>query len=877
MAPDVRRSARILLLFCALVPWFAAGPARAASPSDGSPPAGDVSSPALNAQATRQLIDTLRDPARRAALIATLEDLERATPATRAGPVPANAAPGNAAAANAAPGKTGPTTAAPGAAAQPAAQPAPPAAAQPAPPAAAQPAAAKPVVALQPNSLGAQLMANGMRFADTVSTSLLLAVRGIANVPELLRWARGILRDPAALLAGAMATARVLGVLLLAFGGEALVWRLTHRFYLSLAADARHQDVTAVARDSAGVAAARDPALAADAGHLDAAADGRDRATIDRLDQAPPAARETGVTVTRPNRLIDGWLLLLRLPTILMALTVDLLPPLAFLAVATVAAGTPLAQSEAVRQALIAVVDAYVIVRILSAVARATFGAPSARLRLLPASEAAARYLMTWVRRIGAVIVCGFAITQFAALFGMDSETRMGLARLLSLFVHIMLIVMVLQSRVSVANWLSGAGEGFFATLRHRIASAWHVYAIIFIVAGWIIYVNEVRDGLGHLIRFMLWTIVVALAARVADIVLVGALDRGFSVTHDGSDRLVRIEERATHYRRPLRALLRLTITAVTAVLLLQVWGIDALDWFTQGALGGRIASSMLTLILTLGVAIAVWEAINVALQVYLDRLSREGVAVRAARLRTIVPLLRNTLLIILMVLIVLTAMSELGVNIGPLLAGASIFGVAIGFGSQKLVQDFITGIFLLVENAMQVGDNVTAGGLSGTVETLSIRTLKLRAGDGSVHLIPYSSVSTVTNANRGLGNAAVAVTVDYEEDSEHVAAVLKKIATDMRAEPAYANGMLSDLQLWGVDRVDGLTMTLAGQIVCTDGARWGVQREFNRRVKLAFQTENIRMLPPTVRITDFRHPLDVRTRQPERDRQVADASAAGE
>ena len=133
-----------------------------------------------------------------------------------------------------------------------------------------------------------------------------------------------------------------------------------------------------------------------------------------------------------------------------------------------------------------------------------------------------------------------------------------------------------------------------------------------------------------------------------------------------------------------------------------------------------------------------------------------------------------------------------------------------------------------------------------------------LRAGDGSVHLIPFSSVSTVTNSNRGLGNAAVSVTVGYEEDRDRVGAVLTKVVAEMRTDQAFANGMLSDLQLWGVDRVDGSTMTLAGQIVCTDGARWAVQREFNRRVKIALQAEGICMMP-IASVTGFRHPLDIR------------------
>lgn len=761
MRPDCRL---LLLVLLATAPG-----ALAAAPATDTTAAG-AAAPVMSATDARQMIDTLNDPARRAALVKTLENLEKV------------ALPG-------------------------------------------VPTAQKPAVALSPDSLGAQLLAHGAQFADTIWASLLVGVRGAGDIPALWRWLQDVAQNPATLLDGAIAVGSLLGVVLLAFAGQWLARRMTRRFYLSLAADASRQDSAAqagtVANDGAVTTAATPPSLL--------------------------------------MSLQDGWLLLLRLPIILMAFTVDLLPPLVFLAIATLVSGTPLVASSGVRTALLAVVDAFVMVRIVIAVARATFGAPSARLRLLPVSDDTAHYLMIWVRRIAAVIVVGYAVTEFGALFGMDSETREALLRLVSLLVHVMLIVMVLQSRASVAARLSGTGQGFWGTLRRRIASVWHIYAIAFIAAGWVIYAYEIRNGLAELLHFMLWTIVVALAARIADIVLVGALDRGFSAAHDHAAQYGHIEKRVSHYRQPVRVLLRLSISVLATITLLQLWGIDVFGWFRQGELGGRIADSSVTLLVTLGVAVALWEAVNIAMQVYLDRLAREGVAVRAARLQTIVPLLRNSLLIVLMVLIALTAMSELGVNIGPLLAGASIFGVAIGFGSQKLVQDFITGIFLLLENAMQVGDFVTAGGLSGTVENLSIRTLRLRAGDGSVHVIPFSSVSTVTNANRGLGNASVAVTVDYLEDSERVAAVLTGIAKEMREDTVFATGMLSDLQLWGVDRVDGSTMTLAGQIVCTDSARWGVQREFNRRVKIAFQAAGIRMMPAT---TAVQRPLEIKMEQ---------------
>jgi small-conductance mechanosensitive channel len=252
--------------------------------------------------------------------------------------------------------------------------------------------------------------------------------------------------------------------------------------------------------------------------------------------------------------------------------------------------------------------------------------------------------------------------------------------------------------------------------------------------------------------------------------------------------------------------------------------------------------------------AFVVWEGVNAAIQNHLAKLQRQAQIARSARLRTLLPLLRSTLLITIVVIAGLMILSEVGVNIAPLLAGAGIVGVAIGFGSQKLVQDLITGIFLLLENAMQVGDWVTVSGLSGTVEALSVRTIRLRAADGSVHIIPFSAVTSVTNVNRGLGNASVNVTVDYAEDTDRVSAVLKEIVAGMRAENEFSSKMLSDLQLWGVDKIDGSGATIAGQVVCTDSGRWAVQREFNRRMKKRFQELGIRMFNPlrTIAVTEI-------------------------
>jgi small-conductance mechanosensitive channel len=295
---------------------------------------------------------------------------------------------------------------------------------------------------------------------------------------------------------------------------------------------------------------------------------------------------------------------------------------------------------------------------------------------------------------------------------------------------------------------------------------------------------------------------------------------------------------------------LRLTIYLLSVLGLLQLYGLNTVLWFVESSLGLRLLSASGTLLVTIVMAFGVWEAINGGVERHLDRLQREAQLAKSARLRTLLPLLRSTVLVAIAVVAGLMILSEIGINIAPLLAGAGIIGVAIGFGSQKLVQDLITGIFLLLENAMQVGDWVTVSGLSGSVENLSVRTIRLRAGDGSVHIIPFSSVTSVTNVNRGLGNASVTVSVEYDEDTDRVAAELTEIVADMRSDPVLAGMMLSDFQLWGVDKVDGGEVTVVGQVVCTDAGRWPVQREFNRRMKRRFQELGIRIFNPVQTIT---------------------------
>jgi small-conductance mechanosensitive channel len=542
------------------------------------------------------------------------------------------------------------------------------------------------------------------------------------------------------------------------------------------------------------------------------------------------------------------WGLLRRMPLVLARLLLDLMPILVFVAVGNGLLGTPIGSPYTTRLVILAVVNAYVICRLVMCFTRMLVSPQNHDLRLVHMSDGTATYIAVWVRRLAVIAVFGYAAAEVGLLFGLYPTAHDAVMKLVSLVVHLCLVVIVLEKRQAVATWIRAAPgrRGAMVMVRNRLARVWHHVAIFYIVALWLVWAFEVEHGFARLLRIFVVTVAVLVAGRLVAIMALGALDRSFRIKPDIASRFPGLEARAHRYHPAVRQVINGAVVAATGVALLQAWGLGALGWFTSGELGGRIVSALVTIGIMLLLSLLVWEATNAAFDRHLGHLSKNAQLSRAARMRTLRPLLRTALLVAICMVTGLTILSEIGVNIAPLLAGAGIVGVAIGFGSQKLVQDLITGLFLLMENAMQVGDWVTVASLSGTVEALSIRTIRLRAGDGSVHIIPFSSVTSVNNTNRGLGNAAVSVNISAREDTDHVGEALKQIALEMREDPTFAKNMLSDLQLWGVDKLDSNMVTMVGQIVCTDSGRWGVQREFNRRMKKRFEELGIEIATPT-------------------------------
>jgi small-conductance mechanosensitive channel len=217
----------------------------------------------------------------------------------------------------------------------------------------------------------------------------------------------------------------------------------------------------------------------------------------------------------------------------------------------------------------------------------------------------------------------------------------------------------------------------------------------------------------------------------------------------------------------------------------------------------------------------------------------------RAQQVRTLATVTSSVGIFVIIFVAGLEILSLLGINLGPLLASAGIAGLAIGFGAQTLVKDVINGFFILLENQYDIGDNIRVAGVKGTVEAMNMRSTVLRDEDGTVHIIPNSEIKIVSNATRDWSQLTLRVTVAYSEPSERIVKLLQEVGVDLRHDPAYADDIVSDIEVPGIDRVGNGEVEYLIQVKTRPNQQHRVSRELRRRIKECFQQNNIQTAGP--------------------------------
>jgi small conductance mechanosensitive channel len=243
--------------------------------------------------------------------------------------------------------------------------------------------------------------------------------------------------------------------------------------------------------------------------------------------------------------------------------------------------------------------------------------------------------------------------------------------------------------------------------------------------------------------------------------------------------------------------------------------------------------------ILTVGAVEVTGFVINRLIERVAHRASN---ARRAAQIRTLGPLLRGSLQTVFVVVAVLTFLSEVGLSVGPLLASAGVVGVAVGFGAQTLVKDFLTGLFLVAEDVVSVGDNVRIADAAGTVEAMTLRTIRLRDQDGTLHIYPYSEAQVIHNRSASFSSYVAEVLVTYGSDLDKALAVMGEVGEAMRKSPEFARKIIKPFEVLGVEKLDATGVVLRGRATTRPKDQWDVGREYNRRLKEAFEAAGVEL-----------------------------------
>jgi small-conductance mechanosensitive channel len=275
----------------------------------------------------------------------------------------------------------------------------------------------------------------------------------------------------------------------------------------------------------------------------------------------------------------------------------------------------------------------------------------------------------------------------------------------------------------------------------------------------------------------------------------------------------------------------RFVVTIIAIGWVLYIWGFD----LRAGAIG-----RVLGVIWRIGFVVIIASAISEVVAFSVSRLLQSGArrsrdVRRAAQMRTLEPVLTGVMHSIIAVIALMMALSEIGLDVGPLIAGAGVLGIAIGFGAQSIVKDFLTGVFLIVEDIVSVGDVVRIGDSSGLVEAMTLRTIRLRDFNGTLHVFPYGEAQVIHNLTKTFAFAVFEVQLSYLSDVDRALEVMRKTADAMGEDAAFTEAILMPIEIVGVDAITDSAVMLKGRIRTRAGDQWRVQREFNKRIKQAF------------------------------------------
>ncbi len=503
-------------------------------------------------------------------------------------------------------------------------------------------------------------------------------------------------------------------------------------------------------------------------------------------------------------------------------------------------------------------VDATTFCMILVLAAR-TILAPSAPgLRLIRLNDDTADYLFVWIKRFIMLIAYSYVIFQNEYILNIRSTSAGStvadsisgaIQRALGFIVVMMLVYLVLSNRKNVAQWLRGNGarekDKVLRTLgrcRRMVADIWPLFAIFYILSTYLIWALNIPGGFSLLFRGGVLTTFLLAMARPLAYGVERMLGQGLSLGDEIRRRSPALERRINRYLYMVQGFAVSLVYFMILLALVHIWGFDLFAWI-RGWFADETWAKLSRAGSIILVSFLIWELVGTLVENYLDAVDDTGKRIkRSGRTRTLLPLLQTFLFLVILITVTLTTLSTLGVDVTPVLAAAGVVGIAIGFGSQKLVQDVITGLFILFQDTIAVSDVVEVAGHTGTVERISVRTIELRDVSGRVHTVPFSEVTTITNHTKEFSFAELNIGVAYREDTDEVTEVIKQVGAELELDPAHAANIIEPIQVFGVDELADSAVIIKARIKTKPLTQWSVKRGFNRLLKYRFDELGIEM-----------------------------------
>lgn len=491
--------------------------------------------------------------------------------------------------------------------------------------------------------------------------------------------------------------------------------------------------------------------------------------------------------------------------------------------------------------------NAFLVVELIKVVVRLIFSPATSSLRMFPLNDDTAGYVSRRLNLLIGLLGYGQLLVVPVVNNDMSYMTGRAVTLILALLVLGIIIATVLRNRTNVASYLLGRDEEDAPKGAARVlARNWH-WPVLLYLAG--VFVIVMTRSTTVVFQTFVNT------AQVALVVLIGMMASGW-LTHfvrhgvrlpaSWKERLPLLESRLNKFVPKVLAGLRVVLFLFVVVFALNALGVFDLGAALASNFGANLSAKTISVILILAVSCLIW----LSLTSWVDyRLNPDWGSAPSSRETTLLSLLRNAATIALIIITLMFVLSQIGLDIAPLLASAGVLGLAIGFGAQKMVQDIITGIFIQFEGVINVGDVITLNGTTGVVEKLTIRSVSLRDYQGIYHMIPFSSVDMVSNYMMEYGYFVADMGVAYRESVPEVKEAMFDAFNELK-EGENGAKITGDFEWFGLNSFGDSAIVLRGRIKTRPGDQWGIGRAYNEIIKRIFDERGIEIPFPYQTLT---------------------------